>query len=296
MKDVGAAAVTLGALACVIGCLIDFLQREVFVLLGMRLWAIGAVAAFAGSGCLADTPSSSSSGGELGRVDFSFQRSCFFGCPLDQPLLAGTRETIALSDPGDVPGLSVTSSDPKIAEFAVERACRCKRPDNKGGAIDIAEDASCQAPYEKHCDNSVLVQANAAGDATLELRDRHADLIDRAVVQVREPKRAEFSGTYTTRLGSVTGTSFQLVAGDTMDLSVAFYDELGRKLLSPEGVHWRSSNAKVADLTAFLIATGASFDAGLDVVVQAHAAGTTDVSVKAGSFSDSVVVKIHPKP
>ncbi|HEX2676792.1 MAG TPA: hypothetical protein VHM19_09135 [Polyangiales bacterium] len=231
--------------------------------------------------------------GELGSVGFSYKRSCFFGCPLGQPLLAGTRETIELTDHGDLAGLHVKSSDDAIASFAVQRACYCARADDKGGRIEIADDATCTSPFEKHCDNTVLVQAGNPGDATLELRDAHAHLLDRASVLVREPARVVFTATYPDRLAPVEASAFTIGAGQNVDVTATFYDDEGRKLLAPEGVHWKTSDAKVADLTAFLLGSGAMLDAGLDVVVQAHAKGKAAVTVATPGFDDSFMVTVE---
>src|SRR4051794_30329765 len=76
--------------------------------LGMRVciqrfahWALFFAAL---AGCAQGQDVANGSRGELGHVEFNYQRSCFFGCSLAQPLLAGTRERIGLSDSGDAEG------------------------------------------------------------------------------------------------------------------------------------------------------------------------------------------------
>jgi hypothetical protein len=236
------------------------------------------IAALAGA-CQSDATIDSSLG-ELGRVSFRYQRSCFFGCPLAQPLLSGTRERIALSSEGNVEGLRVKSSDADVAEFAIQRDCYCEREDDVGGRIEVDEDARCSAPRTKRCENQILVQAKGAGDADLELRDSHAAVIDRTTLLVREAQSARFRGTRSSALGPREATSFELREAETLDLELTLFDSHGRALLAPEGVHWRSTDASVASVTAFLQAGGAELDAGLDVVVHGDTAGEAEVGVE----------------
>lgn len=231
--------------------------------------------------------------GELDRVSFAYQRSCFFGCPLAQPLLAGTRERITLDGPGDGEGVRVESSASEHAEFALERACFCQRSDGAGGRIEIADGAGCKAPYRKHCDNDVLVQAGSAGRARLELFDARDALIDRATVIVAEAESAEFEATFADRLGAVAGESFELAAGESFELALALYDAEGQKLLAPEGVHYRVQDADVATVNAFLLGGGAELQAGLDVVVNGKAAGETELEVDVPGLQAQVMLRVR---
>jgi hypothetical protein len=230
--------------------------------------------------------------GELGRARFSYQRSCFFGCPLDQPLLSGTREAIAVTGDGDAHGVTAESSAPDVAQFAVERDCFCARNDDLGGRVEVAEDAACDAPRVKHCDNRVLVQAGSAGDATLQLNTAAGQAIDRTTVSVRTANRARFRGTLASKLGAIEATAFQIDVGDTLGLELTLYDERGRKLLAPEGVHWSSSAVDVASVEAFLQAGGAELDAGLDVVINPHAEGEAEIGVDVPGLSTSVQLTV----
>ncbi|HKU41427.1 MAG TPA: Ig-like domain-containing protein [Polyangiales bacterium] len=231
--------------------------------------------------------------GDLGRVSFSYQRSCFFGCPLAQPLLSGTREQIAVTGAGDGRGVHAKSSDADVAEFALERDCFCERDDDVGGRIEVAEDARCEAPRVKHCDNAILVQAKAAGDVSLELRDEHDRLIDRATLLVRDAERARFRGTRASQLGAREADSFELRTGETLDLELTLFDARGRALLAPEAVHWQSSEPSLASVSAFLRPGGAELDAGLEVVVTGRAAGTATVRVTVPGLEASVECEVR---
>jgi hypothetical protein len=254
----------------------------------LRAWCVFLCVVWAG--CDDGTDKSSGTPGERGRVQFSYARSCFFGCPLEQPLLVGTRERIDLSGAGDIESLEVTSSDESIAEFAVERACFCERSDSTR-RLDIAEDAKCDAPWHKHCDNHVLVQANDAGDAWLELHDAEKDgvMIDRARVQVEEAHSAHFEGTLPHRLGPISGTRFELTPGDSLELEMTLYDVHGRSLLAPEGVTWRTDDDAVATLSAFLIGSGPEVSAGLQITVQAVSAGLATLSADVPGLENAEV-------
>ena len=129
--------------------------------------------------------------GSKHRVAFSYQRGCFFGCPIGQPLLAGSQQTVNVSGPGDDPGVVVESSDSDIAEFSLQSQCFCDQP--SGAAIEVAADAKCRGGEQKRCENSVLVQAHDDGDVLLELHDADGDLLDQIGLEVREADRAQFS-------------------------------------------------------------------------------------------------------
>jgi hypothetical protein len=246
----------------------------------------------AAAGC---KPLESSDGtpGEQGRVAFNYQRSCFFGCPLEQPLLVGTRERIELSDAGDVEQLQVAASDPAIAEFAVERECFCQRRDDEHDRVEITQDASCSGIREKHCDNTVLVQALAAGVTDLELREGDR-LIDRVAVEAATAARARFVGTLKDRLGAIEGSQFELAAGESMQLEIELFDGEGRKLLAPEGVSWQMDDDAVAIVSAFLYGSGAQVSAGLSVVVEAKAEGSTSLAVDVPGLRAEVELSVTP--
>jgi hypothetical protein len=229
--------------------------------------------------CKASDSSDRSTLGEQGRVEFDYQQGCFFGCPLEQPLLVGTRQTISVSDPGDVAGIAAASSKPKVAEFALDRACYCERADHSGGQIVIAQDASCMGVFHKHCDNSVLVQAMAKGDTELELRDKQGKLIDQVPVIVREAARALVEVTYPDRFGSIEASSIELKTGGKAQLDASFYDDMGRKLIAQDGVSWSVEDDQVASITAWLIGSGKQVGAGSSVELDAKGAGHTTLTI-----------------
>ena len=239
-------------------------------------------------GCAKDVDESGTRG-EYGRVAFNYQRSCFFGCPLEQPLLVGARERITVTGVADDEHVTASSSDEELARFAIERSCFCQRGDDPTGRFEIANGAGCDAPYRKHCDNDVLVEALGEGDPILELRDATGAALDRVPLRVREAAEAEFEATFRDQLGAQPGTSFDLEAGESIELALALYDADGRKLLAPEGVHYRVQDPAVATVTAFLIGGGAELDAGLDTVVQGKAELAVDVPGLRATLAISVL-------
>jgi hypothetical protein len=245
---------------------------------GAHVSSVLLMAALAGA-CQSDAVFDSQLG-ELGRVAFSYQRSCFFGCPVAQPLLSGTRERISVTGSGNDKGVRAKSGDADVAVFEIQRDCYCEREDDKAGRIEVAEDAKCEAPREKRCENAILVQSRESGDAELELRDAQDKLIDRTLVRVREADRARFRGTLASELGPHEATSFELRAGGTLNLELTLFDSRGRALLAPEGVHWTSSDADVVSVTAFLQAGGAELDSGLDVMLHGNAPGNAVIGVE----------------
>ena len=90
--------------------------------------------------------------GESGRVAFGYDRSCFFECPIEQPLLVGAKETIAVTGPGDDPGVTAHTPDDDLVDLAMQRECFCERLDGSPGRLEIASDADCEGPWRKHCE------------------------------------------------------------------------------------------------------------------------------------------------
>jgi len=167
-----------------------------------RLLALAAVvcAALTASGC-EKRETVDGQLGELGRIEFTYTRSCFFGCLVDQPLLVGTRETIRLEgEAGSAPKLSVRSTNTSVADFALERQCYCEREDTTG-RIDVALDGMCEEPWRLICENTVQVGALEAGDAKVEVLNESDAVLDRVTVHVKEANRARFFGTLPDALG-----------------------------------------------------------------------------------------------
>jgi hypothetical protein len=229
--------------------------------------------------------------GELGRVEFEYHRSCFFGCSLAQPLLVGTREIIELSDAGDAQGVSIESTASHVATFALERSCYCKRS-HSTERLEIREDASCPSGWHKHCDNSVPVAAAASGEAKLELFDVHHDLIDRVSVIVHEAHDARFAGVLPDELSPAISSRFELASGESLDLTLTLYDGDGLELLAPEGVDWHVDDEMVATISAFLTGSGADLHDGLDVSVHASGPGDTRVHVTVPGLDTSVELHV----
>ena len=262
----------------------------------VQTWIVAAAAACVViTGCKKNqSEDSGGTRGEKDRVEFSYLRSCFFGCPLEQPLLAGSRERIGLSDQGDVAGLQVESSDPERAEVGLERECHCERGGESNARIAIAEDARCDDSWDKHCDNTVLIAAHDAGDAELTLRDEGDALVDRVAVRIAEPERARFRATLPERIEAADVTEIDLAADQSAEIELTLYDADGRELLAPEGVGWRMADADIATVTAFLLGSGAEIDAGLSVVVQAQAEGETTLAVQVPGFDAELAIRVVP--
>lgn len=217
--------------------------------------------------------------GEFGQVHFSYKRSCFFGCPIDQPLLSGTREAIELSGRGNDEGIAAKSSDKDVAVFAVERACYCERKDDSNVRVDIAKDAHCEGVFLKTCENTVLVEAKAAGDAKLTLTAEDGSTVDRVTVQVRNADQSLFVATFADRLGSMEANKLDLSEGDTVELKIELFDADGRKLLAPEAVTWRVDDDTIAAVSAFLVGPSGEIQTGLSASVHALAAGEAELTV-----------------
>jgi hypothetical protein len=229
--------------------------------------------------------------GELGNVQLTYRRSCFFGCTLAQPLLLGAREEIALSARGDEEARSVKSDAEDIAEFGLERSCYCERgsPDDR---IEVDEDASCKAPRQKRCEASVRVLGRAEGEARLTLLDADGRTLDRSTVYVREAKSARFHVEYPMQLGGVV-ERIELSPGQKAEVELRLYDADGVWLLAPDGVLWHTDNAAVAEVTAWLIGGGKDVLAGSNVTVEAKGGGETELAVDVPGLATSIPVRVR---
>lgn len=225
--------------------------------------------------------------GEEGKVEFTYTRSCFFGCPLEQPLLAGTREEITLSSRGGQPGVTARGDAEEVASFTLARTCFCQHGDDEKNRIEVAEDATCEAPRTKVCEARIQVQAHAAGDATLELIDPDGALLDRTRVRVREAARADFSDL------SRDLDIVRVAPGAQADVDVVLYDAQGRRLLAPDAVRWRTGDGDIAQVTAWLIGSGTELSAGLHVVVEGRQVGETELSVVVPGLVASLPVEVR---
>lgn len=245
----------------------------------------------AAAGCKEQEPESGLLG-DRGRVEFSYGRSCFFGCPLEQPLLVGTQERIDLSDPGDVAGLKITTSGSDVAEFAVERDCFCEREADENTRIEVKESASCRQGWRKHCDNSLVVQALAAGQTKLELRDEDNRVIDTVSVTVGIADSVVFEALLPNALAAEQGTRFELEPGESMEVEAFIYDEYEIRLLAPEGVTWSVRDPEVAIVSSWLEASGEQIENGSSVTVEAQAPGSTRVFIAVPDLEGSLALEV----
>jgi hypothetical protein len=243
------------------------------------LLTLSMLGVLAACGAPGDDSDGSGTLGSEGRVRFAYQRGCFFGCPIGQPLLAGSQQTVTLTGPGNELGVSAASSDSDVADFALQTQCFCEQ--GNGGRIEVADDARCRAGEDKLCENRVQVQAHEAGDVVLELRDADGALLDRVELEVREAASAQFSITPPGAPGPVETDAIVLRTGAE-----------GRELLAPVGVHWSVGDPAVATVSAFLISAAAMLDDGLAVGLDAVAPGETLLRVSVPGLEDQASVRV----
>lgn len=229
--------------------------------------------------------------GELDVVEFSYLRSCFFGCPLTQPLLAGTREQIGLSAAGADTAEVLNSAD-EVASFALRRSCFCEAGSNTNDRTEVAEDAKCSSSRSKRCEAKVDVLAHAEGETTLELQDADGRTIDRTTVYVREAARADFQVAYA---GGLAGRAeaLSLEKDGKAELTLRLFDARGQLLLAPEGVHWHTGDGDIAQLSSWLLGAGSELDAGLSIVVEAEAEGETDLGISVPGLDRTLPLAVH---
>jgi len=120
--------------------------------------------------------------GTEGRLRFAFDLA-----PDQEALSPGTEVHVLVEGPGSDGAIDVTSGDPDVATFRVERFCTCTSDvEDRYTVRSIAPRQSCLASEEKRCENVVSAFAHAEGDTELLVLDDVGELLDRAKVKVRE--------------------------------------------------------------------------------------------------------------
>lgn len=265
----------------------------------LSLFAAAALLAAGTSAC--GTQLGESTAGELGRIDFSYGASCFFGCSMDRPVLVGARERVDVTGAGNAQGVTAASSDPSVVEFNLQRSCSCERSsDNSGEGMSTDAQGRCPDEFKKVCTNAVDMHALAKGDAKLELFDAQGQLIDRVGVHVRPARSVRFKQSTNGLQDSRPVDHLVVNSGGTVTLSAELLDADGRQLIARHGVTWSSDDAGVAGFPVYSILTRDSVDDSVEgqsdwVIVKGVQPGTTRIELKVAGLAQAVPVTVTGK-
>lgn len=207
------------------------------------------------------------SDGEKKRVEFAYSGSgCFLGCPIDDALIVGASDTIAVTGAGNGAEITARSSDPAIATFTRNRQCN---GDN--------------GP----CNNYFEVETFASGDAHLELIGRDGEVVDRIKIPVRRAAEASFTrNSDGSSVDPVEGRFFDVNIGESIQIEAEFRDADGRILHGPSGgAKWRTSDEAVAGLDLAFFSNAA-------IEVQGNAPGEATLTVDMPGLSRSVTIRV----
>lgn len=257
---------------------------------------VTALVAAASSAC--STQLGQSTTGELGRVDFSYGATCFFGCSMDRPVLVGGSERIDVTGPGDAKGVTAASTDPAIVEFNLKRSCSCDRSSgNSGEGMSTDAQGNCPAGFEKTCDNSVDMQALAQGDAKLQLFDAQGQLLDRVVVHVRKAASAQFQQSDNGLSNSQPIDQLVVKSGNTVTLSAKLLDADGQALIARDAVTWGSQDKSVAGFPVYTLTSQDSVDDSAQgqsdwITVKGVQPGSTHIKVQVPGLTQAVPVTV----
>jgi hypothetical protein len=240
-------------------------------------------------GC--SNPAEEHTNGELGKVEFSYRASCFLGCDLQEPVLSGSTERVALSGPGNDAGLCVRSTAPGVASFSVERVCSCDQVHGTTGeSYAPGPSGACNTGYALSCRNYVDVQTGESGDAKLELVGSAGETIDRATVHVRAAEQIGFERIPAGKGGRVE--SLTLSAGDSVELRALALSG-ATQLLGTHGFSWHLDDAQVASFDYW---SDAALDAAPDdarvAALRAVSPGTTTLHVGAGGAEGRLLIVV----
>ena len=222
--------------------------------------------------------------GDLGRVDFSYGASCFFGCGTDQPVLSESSERIDVTGPGNAEGVSAISLDPATAEIAVRRSCGCEKQISASEAegTTLPESGVCPEGFDEVCDNAFDLTTHAAGNVKIELRDAAGDLVDSTTLHVRSADRLELTQLQEGTADETPVSALEVPLGESVELRATAYAS-DEKLLGADGFAWKSAEPSIA-----------AVHSGSPVAsVTAKAAGSTTITVVAGETSIELPIVVN---
>lgn len=191
--------------------------------------------------------------GELDQVDFAYSTHCLFGCSLDQPLMAGTTETLTLSGEAITDDITVSSSAPEIAGF------RLVTGDSLPRSVEMVTRAPGQVSLQVHKGN---------------------DLLDLVTFSVREPRAIRLEVGEGATLAEAKVISLE-VEGEGTNVVARVTDINGEELRADSGLVWSVDAGEIVALTGFLTSTSAVQTGGF-ATVTGVAPGQTTLRVKAG--------------
>jgi hypothetical protein len=234
-----------------------------------RFFFLIAAAALALPACSVDLGSDTE--GELGRAKFAYAGSCFFGCAIDHPVLAGGRARISVEGK-NLPELTARSSDNAVLTVETHRTYLCCKSgsDTLECALGSQNDA-CGPGFTKSIEHSLMVRGHRAGSARVTLVDGGGNEVDTLPLDVAAASVARVRLYEEKETRDVAG--IELAPEGSIQLEVLFKDESGRALEAQSGVMLKLDDPAVA-----------SFDGGLASVEQGTFLGTPKlVGRKAGS-------------
>lgn len=202
------------------------------------------------SGCFSLGDSTS---GELDQIEFSYSTNCILGCALDQPLMAGTTETLRLKGDAVTSDITVSSSAPEIARFRL-----------------VADDDIIS--------RNVEMVTRAPGQVSLQVH-RGSELLDQVTFSVREPRAIRFE--IVDDASHAEAKSLTLKVGESAAVVARVTDVLGEELLADSGLVWSVDSGTIATLPEWTSESSA-MQAGGIISVRGVEPGETTLRIKAG--------------
>jgi hypothetical protein len=225
-------------------------------------------------------------GGKDGKADFSYDsgNGCLFGCDTSKPLMLGTTETLTVSGLPATGG-SLESSAPGIAGVTsqtVQYQCNSHTATSATSSPGSA-DAPCPNGGTKAAYITASVTALQAGHATFDVRKADGSLFDSLDVVVGTPAKLQIID-----VSNKTVTSLTVTRGSETDVSVLALDSGGGQLQASSGFTFEVADPTIADLREhdFTLLSPA-------LPVHGDSAGTTSITVSAGSATTSLAVTVQ---
>jgi hypothetical protein len=254
-----------------------------------------AVSAAALPGCSFHLPAPGSwTPGEEGRANFSYVNltSCFFGCELSRPLMAGTTESITIKGDALPAGLVFGTDDIDVLGVAEDTAplqtCSCP---HSGSCGPDDPHASCSFTY------GVSVQALAPGKAQLLAVTGDGSLFDALPVSVVAPASLAFHCSS----GAISGPAPNpVVTSLTLSQACPFHvdalDARNEVLQASSGFSITSTDTAVVFVTPSdyidLFATRDEPVNDSDGTVYAAGSGSAAIDIRVGALSLTIPVTV----
>jgi hypothetical protein len=218
--------------------------------------------------------------GENGRATFEYAY-CLFDCGLDQAMMHGTEESIAVRA-ATIPDVTISSTAPQVVTVQSSVAARSCCTTTSDSCRSIQAGETCNANETTLA--SIDAVATAPGNAELVLTQGDGTVFERIAIAVAEPASLDF------------GSPMPMSIGTSYAVAWTARDASGAKLMSTSGVHVKTSDASVVDFQRTLLSSNATEVDAENVLfgttMEPHATGAATITATAQNVTTTFPVSV----